>query len=302
MKRKVTLVLLGLACLAVMPSIAQARYRDGMNMYQYVRSSPIGYVDWSGAAAQPTSGPSTLPSTAPSTLPATQPGSPSPGDVKPGQPGYFPFDVVPPDGYNGKPFAPSELTPKPESEPSLGKHPEGTPVKPKPGAPEQNCLGAACGLPNPIEWPGIGDVVPQGQLAPAKMVVPKGCTRVDCKGISYSRTRCKAPRCLELIQWTYWWPNEAESLKQKKALFKVRYHSIGRNIAGGLPRAWASKDAHGIAYVNITDPDAHYNKLYGKTMKLLERWMKAYPQHAGRAKTCFCCDPAKMKLKTPPKK
>jgi hypothetical protein len=52
MKRTTALALLGLACLAAMPSIAHARYRDGMNLYQYVRSSPTSYVDWNGAAAK----------------------------------------------------------------------------------------------------------------------------------------------------------------------------------------------------------------------------------------------------------
>lgn len=48
MKRTTALALLGLACLMAMPSIAHARYRDGMNLYQYVESSPVGRIDPSG--------------------------------------------------------------------------------------------------------------------------------------------------------------------------------------------------------------------------------------------------------------
>ena len=55
MKQTITLTLLIVACLTVVPSIAQGRYRDGMNLYQYVRSAPTNYVDWNGAAAQNTS-------------------------------------------------------------------------------------------------------------------------------------------------------------------------------------------------------------------------------------------------------
>ena len=51
MKRTTVLVLLALACLMAMPAIAQARYRDGMNLYQYVRSSPTRYVDPAGLQA-----------------------------------------------------------------------------------------------------------------------------------------------------------------------------------------------------------------------------------------------------------
>ena len=45
MKRTITLTLLALACLTAIPSIAQARYRDGMNLYEYVRSEPVGHGD-----------------------------------------------------------------------------------------------------------------------------------------------------------------------------------------------------------------------------------------------------------------
>ena len=48
MKRTTALVLLGLACLLTMPSTAHARYRDGLNLYQYVSSSPSRYVDPDG--------------------------------------------------------------------------------------------------------------------------------------------------------------------------------------------------------------------------------------------------------------
>lgn len=46
--KKVTLALLGMACLMAMPSIAQARYRDGMNLYQYVASNPTRFGDPAG--------------------------------------------------------------------------------------------------------------------------------------------------------------------------------------------------------------------------------------------------------------
>ena len=45
MKRRITLALLGLACLMAMPSTAEARYADGMNLYEYVQSAPTGSVD-----------------------------------------------------------------------------------------------------------------------------------------------------------------------------------------------------------------------------------------------------------------
>ena len=49
-------------------------YADGMNLYQYVRSNPIIYVDWQGAvASQPSSEPSSQPSTQPA-LPLVPPG------------------------------------------------------------------------------------------------------------------------------------------------------------------------------------------------------------------------------------
>ena len=45
MKRTTAAALLGVACLLAMPPIAQARYRDGMNLYQYVRSAPVTHLD-----------------------------------------------------------------------------------------------------------------------------------------------------------------------------------------------------------------------------------------------------------------
>jgi len=69
MERTSALAPLALACLMAMPSIAHARYRDGMNLYQYVRSCPTGYVDWNGAAAESTTHPSTTTTSAPA-LPA----------------------------------------------------------------------------------------------------------------------------------------------------------------------------------------------------------------------------------------
>ena len=48
MTRTTTLALLGLACLMAMPSIAQARYRDGMHLYSYVQADPANGVDPQG--------------------------------------------------------------------------------------------------------------------------------------------------------------------------------------------------------------------------------------------------------------
>jgi len=45
MTRITTLTLLGLGYLLAVPSIAHARYEDGMNLYQYVRSNPARFVD-----------------------------------------------------------------------------------------------------------------------------------------------------------------------------------------------------------------------------------------------------------------
>lgn len=65
MKRTTMLTLLTIACLTTIPSIAQARYRDGMNLYEYVRSAPTNHVDWNGAAAQSTSKPASQPTSRP---------------------------------------------------------------------------------------------------------------------------------------------------------------------------------------------------------------------------------------------
>ncbi len=48
MTRTTTLALLGLACLMATPPIAQGRYLDGMNLYEYVRSNPTINLDPSG--------------------------------------------------------------------------------------------------------------------------------------------------------------------------------------------------------------------------------------------------------------
>jgi len=48
MRRTTALALLGLACLMAMPSIAEARYRDGMNLYEYVQSRPTIGLDPEG--------------------------------------------------------------------------------------------------------------------------------------------------------------------------------------------------------------------------------------------------------------
>ena len=49
MKRSVIAAIAALAALLAVPSSLQARYRDGMNLYEYVRSNPCRYVDPSGA-------------------------------------------------------------------------------------------------------------------------------------------------------------------------------------------------------------------------------------------------------------
>lgn len=54
MKRTAMLTLLGLACLVAVPSVAQARYQDGTNLYQYVRSQPTNMVDPKGTYGRET--------------------------------------------------------------------------------------------------------------------------------------------------------------------------------------------------------------------------------------------------------
>ena len=48
MTKATTPALLALACLLAMPSLAQARYSDGMNLYQYVKSRPTLVRDPAG--------------------------------------------------------------------------------------------------------------------------------------------------------------------------------------------------------------------------------------------------------------
>jgi len=43
--KRVTMLALLLACLTAIPGTAQARYRDGMNLYEYVKSSPLSHTD-----------------------------------------------------------------------------------------------------------------------------------------------------------------------------------------------------------------------------------------------------------------
>ncbi len=45
MKRVVALILAGLVCFLAIPSVAQARYADGMNHYEYVGSQPTDCTD-----------------------------------------------------------------------------------------------------------------------------------------------------------------------------------------------------------------------------------------------------------------
>ena len=53
MKRTSGLLLLAtLTALLLAPTPAHARYVDGMNMYQYVRSNPVRYVDPNGTEIQ----------------------------------------------------------------------------------------------------------------------------------------------------------------------------------------------------------------------------------------------------------
>jgi len=53
MKRTTAPALLALACLLAVPSIAHARYRDGMNLYQYVQARPTSSTDPLGLAPVP---------------------------------------------------------------------------------------------------------------------------------------------------------------------------------------------------------------------------------------------------------
>lgn len=50
-------VVLVLGCILGESSIAEARYQDGMNLYQYVESNPGSWVDPAGTAPQPTANP-----------------------------------------------------------------------------------------------------------------------------------------------------------------------------------------------------------------------------------------------------
>jgi len=63
MRHALIAFVLAVAALLIAPSPARAMYRDGMNLYQYVRSQPIRYVDWNGAQAAEPAPPSPTPVT-----------------------------------------------------------------------------------------------------------------------------------------------------------------------------------------------------------------------------------------------
>jgi len=121
--------------------------------------------------------------------------------------------------------------------------------------------------------------------------VPDGCKRVDCKGVSYSRTRCRSPECLELILW--YWQRHASNYTKQKPTFNVGYHAIGRDLRAGMPQAWKSKQDVGPVYSNITDPDRHFSILYGKHVTTHFVGKPGYKM----IKNCFCCNPSKMTLR-----
>jgi len=56
MRQRIALSAFALACFLALPSIAEARYRDGMNLYEYVRSGPVNYVDPPGEGTVVASG------------------------------------------------------------------------------------------------------------------------------------------------------------------------------------------------------------------------------------------------------
>ena len=133
------------------------------------------------------------------------------------------------------------------------------------------------------------------QAKDAALAVPVGCKRVECQGISYSRTRCKAPECLELIRWL--WARAAEGATPENPTFDVGFHVIGRDISKGMPQPWKSKQDVGPVYTDITDPNAHFNQVYGEEIK--GKFM-GRPGYMKPIMACFCCDTSKMTLMPPP--
>jgi len=271
-------------------------YDGGMNLYEYVGGMTVDDVDPMGLETPTTLSNQVLP---------------SPGDVKRGQEGSFPYSIPEkskPPVYgtykdklgrtHRKIYSDSKLTPELDKNKSdLGEHPEGISDKSK--NPNQNCLGAACGLPNVILWPGVGKNASHTDLGNAYWSVPNGCKRVDCKGISYSQTRCKAPHCLELIHYMWWVPGTKS--KPAAPTYDIGFHVVGRYITGSMPKAWTSKQDIGPVYNNITDPQKHVDTVYKKERKAVVDGVNAKrPGYGGRT-MCFCCDPRKMKLKPKPK-
>jgi hypothetical protein len=94
MKRIMILSILTAISLAAIPSTAQARYRDGMNLYEYVRSDPVGKRDPQGTAVMP------MPPFEPQpTSPVQQPASPDSRPPAPDSRSVSPYPV--PELYPG---------------------------------------------------------------------------------------------------------------------------------------------------------------------------------------------------------
>jgi RHS repeat-associated protein len=153
----------------------------------------------------------------------------------------------------------------------------------KPGDPmddTQNCMGVACGghtrdggRYGRVIWPvlpGSGIGCTEDDFERAIGIVPKGCKRVSCEGLTINRTRCDDNE-RELILWIYRDP--------KRETCAV--HMIGRGIYPGF---WCSKQDGRWRYDGISGPRGHLRDAYKDMYEGIA---------AGNTKErCFCCKDA----------
>lgn len=236
-----------------------AGYVDGANLYQYVVSNPLKYVDQNGRQAS----------------------QPRPPINFPGGPGKL-VDHTLRD-------LPDTATPADPNCPPGGREVPGT------GGTHQNCAGRSCGIVRWINWPHLGgpqQANPNGcddtAWNKAKSFVPQGCEEVSCEGVSTAKTRCPDPCDVELILFLYRWQTHQRSLPPDQhgppsPIYTCDFHMIGRNP--GRQKFWDSKQDRRNIFDCITDPDQSLQDAYPD---------RNYPTNREVVKRCFCCQRSNM--------